>query len=286
MRILKNEILRPYSSIRIGGRARIMYFPETVEDIQNILEEERDYVILGKMTNVLISDYGLKRAVIILGSNFSDFSVDGIRMKAQSGISLRNLSDAACLAGIKGLEFLNGIPGSLGGALWMNAGAYGPEMKDVVVEAEVLHKGKLLTIPKEEMKFGTRYSSFQDGDDIIVSVTVEGERGDAEEIQSIINDLNGRRKAKQPLDYPSCGSVFKRPEGHFASQLIDQCMLKGLKVGGAQVSPKHAGFIVNVGDATFVDVMTLIHRIKTIVKNRTGVELEEELQILDDGAWI
>lgn len=286
MRIVKKEWLKNYTSMKVGGEARIMYFPESVDDILEVLNRESDVVILGRMTNVLISDYGLKRAVMVLGNAFSAFTIDGMELTACAGLTLRSLSDAARIAGIGGLEFLNGIPGTLGGAVWMNAGAYGPEIKDVLVSVTVLREGELVTIPREAISFGTRFSDFQATGDIIVRATLRGYPRAEEEILAEIAELNRRRAEKQPLTMPSCGSVFKRPEGHYASALIDGCGLKGLRIGGAQVSPKHAGFIVNTGNATCSDVVQLIDRVKKIVRMKTGVVLEEEVRLIDDGVWL
>ena len=193
---------------------------------------------------------------------------------------MKALSRFALKSYLKGFEFLDGIPGTVGGGIFMNAGAYGPVISDVLESVRAIRDGKIVSYTKEQLDFSQRHSSFQTNGEIIVGATFIGEEGDQKEIEAVINDLNGRRREKQPLEYPSCGSVFKRPENGFASKIIDECGLKGLRIGGAEVSKKHAGFIINVDNASYEDVVSLIQKVHDIVLEKTGISLETEVKIL------
>lgn len=280
MKILYNENLAKYSSMRVGGNARIIYFPECIDDIISIVNREEDFYVFGKISNVLIPDSGIDKAIIMISENFSDIKVNNGVISANAGISMRKLSEFALVNELAGLENFHGIPGTLGGGIFMNAGAYGKEMKDVVIQVDVLRSGKIITLKNENLDFGVRKSIFQNTDDIILGADLKCEIGDFKSIEELIKDLDFRRKDKQPLNYPSCGSIFKRPKDNFASKLIDECGLKGKRIGGAEVSTKHAGFIINKSNATYKDVIDLINYIKYDVYSKTGVLLEEEVRIL------
>lgn len=279
MEILKNVSIKPYTSMKVGGEVRSIYFPESVDDILEVLNIEKDVCVVGNLSNLLIPDGFLDKSFMILRDNFNKLKIDGNRIMATSGVRMRELSQFALKNSLTGFEFLDGIPGTIGGGIYMNAGAYGPEMKDVVESVSVIRDGKVIKYTNSQIQFSKRFSSFQKSGEIIVGATFKGDFGDFDEIKFKIKDLNSRRREKQPLEYPSCGSVFKRPENGFASQIIDKCGLKGLSVGGAEVSRKHAGFIINKGDATYSDVVSLINKVHDIVLEKTGVSLELEIRI-------
>lgn len=280
MEILKNVSIKPYTSMKVGGEVRSIYFPESIDDILEVLNIEKDVYVVGNLSNLLIPDGFLDKSFMILRDNFNNIKIDGNRIMAESGVRMRELSQFALKNSITGMEFLDGIPGTVGGGIYMNAGAYGPEMKDVVESVSVIRDGKVVKYTNSQIEFSKRYSSFQKSGEIIVGATFKGDFGDYDKIKSLIKDLNSRRREKQPLEFPSCGSVFKRPENGFASQIIDECGLKGLSVGGAEVSTKHAGFIINKGDATYDDVTELIEKVHDIVLQKTGISLEPEIRIL------
>ena len=279
-----NVSLKEHTSFKIGGTADLFVCPNNLMElihVLNILKENNvSYFLLGAGSNLLISDKGIRGAVIKLGDGFDYAHAKGDYILAGAGVSLAKLSTCAKNAELTGLEFASGIPGSLGGALFMNAGAYGGEMKDVVTEVSYIDKdGTVKTIPCAECDFGYRKSIFSSSDKIIISAKITLEKGNKEEILKTMRELNAKRKEKQPLEYPSAGSTFKRPEGHFAGALIEEAGLKGHSIGGAQVSEKHAGFIINTGDATASDVCELIEHVKKTVFEKSGVELEPEVKI-------
>jgi len=279
-----NEPMKEHTTFRIGGNAEVMIFPESTEDIKNIIKIAKDgdipVFILGNGSNLLVCDEGIEGIVIKLDSNFSSVRVEGNDVYAASGTHLSKIANVCLENSLSGFEFASGIPGTLGGAIKMNAGAYGGEMKDVVQSAECIDmKGNIFTLTKEELDFSYRHSAISD-DIIVLSAHLRLNEGEKTSIKETMRDLNSRRKEKQPLEYPSAGSTFKRPEGYFAGKLIQDSGLKGYTVGGAQVSEKHCGFVINKDSATFKDVMTLIQDVKNIVFDKFGVELCEEVKII------
>lgn len=277
----KNEPMCEHTSFKIGGKADIFIIPASTDILGKIIallnNEKIPYFILGKGSNLLVSDKGIEGAIISL-SRLDTIVVSGDEITAGAGASLMAVCIAARNAGLSGLEFAYGIPASVGGAMFMNAGAYGGEMADVVKSAEYVDiEGSTETIQKEEMDLGYRKSIFKKGGKIVTSVTFKLTKGDQKEIRSSMDDFMGRRRSKQPLEFPSAGSTFKRPEGYFAGALIEKNNLKGVTVGGAQVSEKHAGFVINCGNATCEDVKMLMKKVQETVLKNDGVMLEPEV---------
>ena len=285
--VLENEALKQYSYTKTGGNADILVRVKSEEDFQNIIKYSKDnnidLTILGNGSNVLISDNGI-RGIVVITSELNDITLseDNV-LTCYAGTTLEELADFCIENSLTNLEFSCGIPGSVGGAIFMNAGAYGGEMKDVVQKVEVFTRsGEKKTYTNEEMQFSYRHSVIQETKEIISKVYFKMDKGNKEEIVAKVEDLNKQRSDKQPLEYPSCGSVFKRPEGYFAGKLIQDAGLQGLTVGGAQVSKKHAGFMVNVNNATCEDYKNLIKKVQEKVLENSGVELECEVKILGE----
>lgn len=283
------EPLRNHTTFRIGGACAAFVNVNSVETLRQILGLCRDrnypYTVLGNGSNILAADSGYAGVVLHLGRDFSKIVMDGTRLHCQAGATLARIGKFALEESLSGMECLAGIPGTVGGALYMNAGAYGGEMADVVVSAECMHPdGTVSFMTREEMQLGYRKSVFRGNDCIIIGVTLELQRGSYGAIKEEMDTLMGRRRAKQPLELPSAGSTFQRPVGSYASFLIDQCGLKGASVGDAQVSKKHAGFVVNTGKATCHDVLELCDFVKQTVWEKTGFQLELEPVILGDPA--
>lgn len=281
-----NEPLSKYTFTKTGGPADVLAFPKTHEELVEIVDTARvnkvPITIIGNASNLIIKDGGIRGIVIIL-PNFHKIEVSETKVTAEAGATIINTTIAAQKAGLTGLEFAAGIPGSVGGAVFMNAGAYGGEIKDVFESAEVLlPDGHITTLTHEDMKFGYRHSTVQDDGGIVISATFALKRGNKATIQEEMDRLNELRRSKQPLEYPSCGSVFKRPKGHFTGPLIIKAGLQGHMVGGAQVSMKHAGFIVNIKHATATDYLNLIHLIQKTVKEKFDVELHTEVRIIGE----
>lgn len=280
-----NAELKNYTSFKIGGKADIIIFPNSLDCLSEIVSfanaKAFPILVIGKGSNLLISDSGF-RGIIISTAKLDEIKLlDETTIVCSSGVSLSRLCRFALENSLTGLEFAFGIPGTAGGAAYMNAGAYGGEMKDVLVSCEhMTPDGKIAVFSGDELKLGYRRSAYTDSDLIITSLTLKLNKGNCAEIKAKMDDLMARRKEKQPLEYPSAGSTFKRPEGYFAGALIEQCGLKGFKIGGAQVSEKHAGFIVNVGSATAADVVAVIEHCRKIVLKETGVTLEPEVKII------
>lgn len=279
-----NALMKDYTTFQIGGPCDILVRPydegQVAALIQFCVVNGIRWQVIGNGSNLLAPDGGVSGVVIQIGSNFSYIrkSLKEGEIICAAGASLSAAAAFAQKEGLTGLEFAWGIPGNVGGALFMNAGAYGGEMKDIVVSADYVDgMGNARTIGFSEMQFGYRHSVFSDKDWCITKVKMQLRPGDPAEIRRTMEDLMERRKSKQPLEYPSAGSVFKRPEGNYAGALIEQCGLKGRRVGGAQVSEKHAGFIVNLGDASSRDVARLIREIQNTVEEQTGYRLECEL---------
>jgi len=284
--VTSEEPLARHCSFRIGGPARRMAFPATSGELVMLEKIGRqcggDPLVLGNGTNVLFPDDGLDRLVISTRDLCRMECTENGGVRAEAGLSLARLAVFAQQNGLTGLEFAHGIPGSVGGAVCMNAGAYGGEMKDVLIGAQIWFPDegvRFLTV--EELDLGYRHSILSDRPDAVVLYAVlQLTEGDCAAIRQKMEELMGRRKASQPLEYPSAGSTFKRPAGHFAGALIEQAGLKGLTVGGAQVSTKHAGFVINTGEATCADVLELIAQIQRTVMEKDGVQLEPEVRII------
>lgn len=277
--------MKNYTSFKVGGPAELFLSPEdagqTAKLVRFCEKEEIPVFVLGKGSNLLVSDRGIKGAVIYTGKQCSISLVDENTVRAQSGASLAQLCTFALENSLSGLEFAYGIPGTVGGAVFMNAGAYGGEMKDVLLNSEyVSTDGTSGELDNEAMELSYRHSAYENSNLVITAASVRLAPADRNEIKSTMNDILARRKEKQPLEYPSAGSTFKRPEGNFAGALIEQCGLKGVSVGGAQVSEKHAGFIINRGGATAADILSLIKHVQARVKAQTGVSLETEIRLI------
>ncbi len=282
--VIADEPMKNHTSFKIGGNADLFVTVNNKKQLSDVLalaeSENIPLFVLGNGSNLLVSDEGIRGIVLKLGGEFREigFNSDGT-IHCGTGAMLSKLCAFALENSLTGLEFAWGIPGSCGGAAFMNAGAYGGEMKDVVVSCEHIDMhGNCGEFSGDELDFDYRHSVYSGGKYIITAINLRLAKGDNAEIQAKMDDLMGRRKDKQPLEYPSAGSIFKRPVGYFAGGLIEQCGLKGAKVGGAMVSPKHAGFIVNAGGATCEDVLGLIEQIQRKVKAETGVDLECEVR--------
>lgn len=279
--------MKLHTTFKIGGNASLLVEAENITQLSDIIKlcnsENIKYMLLGKGSNLLISDEGLDLVVIKLTGEFKTVErLDSNTVYCGAGMSLAGLCREAENNSLSGLEFAWGIPGSVGGAVFMNAGAYGGEMKDVVYSVTHIDKaGKIGTIKAEDLKFGYRHSIYKENGYTIIGATFKLKLDSKNTIRNKMDDFMQRRKDKQPLEYPSAGSVFKRPEGNYAGTLIEQCGLKGKTIGGAQVSEKHAGFIINIGGATAEDVLNLVKFIQTTVKEKTGYDLERELIFLN-----
>ena len=286
-RVLVDEPMKRHTTFRIGGPADFFLLPSTVDEVRGILEicreEELPYFILGNGSNLLVSDKGYRGVIIQLYRNFSNISVEGNEICASSGALLSQIAAAARNASLTGFEFAGGIPGTLGGAVFMNAGAYGGELKDVLKEAVVMtEQGEILTLPVEKLDMGYRTSRIKKAGYLVLEARLVLEQGDMDKIRDITKDLTEKRVSKQPLKYPSAGSTFKRPEGYFAGKLIMDAGLRGYQVGDAQVSEKHCGFVINKGNATAADVLTLIDNVREKVQEQFGVTLEPEVKFLGE----
>lgn len=285
-KIFKDEPMINHTSFRTGGRAKYFVMPSSFDEILNLTkalrEENKSFIVIGNGSNLLVSDKGFDGTIIAIGKNLSDISVSGDRINAMAGALLSRISSVALKNSLTGFEFASGIPGSLGGAVVMNAGAYGGEIKDVVESTTYINKdGQIETCTGEEHMFGYRKSRFTK-DDIILSSVIKLSKGNSDEIKALCDELNLRRREKQPIEYPSAGSTFKRPEGYFAAKLIDDAGLRGLSVGGAQVSKKHTGFVINYQKATSEDVFMLMKKIKEAVFEKFGVVLEPEVRFVGE----
>ena len=284
--VLQNADMRQYTTLKLGGTADWLAFPRSAAEIAELFAEAGaaglPVTVIGHGSNVLVLDGGIRGLVIRIDKNMKNIRREGNRLTAAAGAMLGAVAGFAAENGLTGLEFASGIPGTVGGAVTMNAGAYGGEMKDVVVRVDgILPNGTEMSLSGEEMRFGYRRSAVKDLNLIVTEVTMELAEGDPAAIRAKMSELNRQRAEKQPLDVPSAGSTFKRPEGFYAAALIDQCGLKGYSVGGAQVSMKHAGFMVNSGDSSR-DYLELVRTVQRIVRERAGVELETEIRIIGE----
>lgn len=282
-----NEPMNRHTTFRIGGPADYFLLPSSSEEVKGILkickEESLQYFILGNGSNLLVSDEGYRGVIIQLYRNYGGLTVEGTEIRAGAGVLLSQIAAAARNESLTGFEFAGGIPGTLGGAVVMNAGAYGGELKDVLKEAVVMDReGNIFTVPVEKLAMGYRTSLVKTAGYLVLEVVISLKKGSQEEIRDTMKDLADRRISKQPLEYPSAGSTFKRPEGYFAGKLIMDAGLRGYQVGGAQVSEKHCGFVINKGNATAADVCRLMADVQAKVQEQFGVTLEPEVKFLGD----
>ena len=284
MKKILSADISEYTTMRTGGAADVLLLPESVEELANALKEDRDAIVLGGCSNVIVRDGGI-RGTVVRTTALKGVTVRGDIAQAMAGTTLYTLVRELHKAGLTGLEFASGIPGTVGGGVYMNAGAYGGEMKDFLISVQVLDRasGELLTVGADELELGYRSSRLMRENWIVVSADFKMQRGDMEDAKRRMAEYAAARKSKQPLEFPSSGSTFKRPEGHFAGKLIQDCGLKGAQVGGAQVSEKHAGFVINRGGATSGDVLELIEMVRREVYAKTGVLLEPEVRIIGEG---
>ncbi len=280
---VENESMKDHTSFKIGGNADFMVFPKSQDEIKAVIElcksQGIDYTVMGNGSNMLVSDDGIEGVIIKIADQMAKVEVSGEEILAYSGVLLSTLSHHALENSLSGLEFASGIPGTLGGAVVMNAGAYGGEMKDVITHVGYMDKdANVYEVTNEQAEFGYRTSIFSQNDYIVLYAKIKLTKGNKEEIKEKMLDLNQRRRDKQPLNLPSAGSTFKRPEGYFAGKLIEDAGLKGYSIGGAKVSEKHSGFIVNFDNATAKDVTDLIKDVQEKVEERFGVKLEPEVK--------
>ena len=283
--ILEQESMKKHTTFRIGGPADIFAVPDTIEKAAKIIGICRDqkvpFYVIGNGSNLLVSDQGYRGVVVQVYKNLSAIEIKGDIITAQAGAMLSVIAKKAMAASLTGFEFASGIPGTVGGAAVMNAGAYGGEMKQVLTEVTVLtREGELRRIPSEELKLGYRYSVIPEKGWIVLEAKLKLHRGDYDMIKARMDELKEKRVEKQPLELPSAGSTFKRPEGYFAGKLIMDAGLRGFSVGGAQVSEKHCGFVVNVGRATAEDVCGVISHVQQVVFEKFGRKLEPEIRFL------
>ncbi len=279
---IENEPLSRHTSFKIGGEAELFLNIDNVEQLKAVLKacDDNDIpmFVLGKGSNLLISDDGMKGVVLTLDGDFKDISIKENKITCGAGVNLAKLCTFALSESLSGLEFAYGIPGSVGGAAYMNAGAYGGEMKDVITSVtHITRQGEVKTLLASQLDLSYRHSVYKTTDDIILFVTFELKSDIEADIKARMDEFMTRRKTKQPLEFPSAGSVFKRPEGNYAGTLIEKCGLKGKTIGGAQVSEKHAGFIINIGGATCNDVLELVKFVQDTVEKETGYFLEREI---------
>lgn len=282
--VIEQEAMKGHTTFRIGGPARLFAMPKSVEEITRLLsyckEKQMRYMILGNGSNVLFSDDGFDGMIIQIGTDMGEIQIAGEHLYAGAGATLSRVAGFACENGLTGMEFAAGIPGSIGGAIVMNAGAYGGEMRDIVEFADILEEdGAVRRYMNEEMKFSYRHS-IVDAGKIVVGVGLCLSFGEKEQIREKMRQLAEARRRKQPLEYGSAGSTFKRPEGYFAGKLIDDSGLRGYRVGGAMVSEKHCGFVINYEHATCEDVLKVMQEVCTVVKDKYGVTLEPEVRII------
>jgi len=276
---LTNESMSKHSTLKIGGIAENIFFPENIQEFKEICTS--DHIVIGNASNVLFAD-GIIKKPIIITTKMNSYSINGDKITAECGTIIIKLAMEATKAGLSGLEFAGGIPATLGGAVYMNAGAYDGEMADIVESSQILHNGEIANFDNKQHEFGYRKSIFQATNDIILQTTLKLEKNNPKEIQSKMNANLEKRKESQPLEFPNAGSIFKKVDGISAGQLIDECGLKGFTIGGAQISPKHAGFIVNIGNATAQNVLDLIEHIKEKVYQQRGIELQEEIRFINE----
>lgn len=285
-----NEPMKNHTSFKVGGPADVFITPRTYDEISNLIkffkEKKVPYIVMGNGSNLLIKDGGLRGAVICL-TELNKVYVEENRLFAQTGVLLACASNEALRNNLKNFEFASGIPGTIGGAVTMNAGAYGPEIKDVIECAEVMDmNGEIFTLNAEELQLSYRNSIIQMNNYIVLNAVFKLENGNYNDIKNRMDELNKRRSDKQPLNFPSGGSTFKRPEGHFAAKLIEDSGLKGVRLGGAMVSEKHSGFIINYENSTAQDILNLIHEVQKIVNEKYEIKLETEIKIMGEDEYL
>lgn len=286
MNLLIDEPLMNYTFTQTGGPADVLAFPKTQTEVVKLINfcrlAEIPWLVLGNASNLIVRDGGI-RGVVIMLLDMNTITIQDTAITVESGARLIDTSYTALKHSLSGLEFACGIPGSVGGAIYMNAGAYGGEIQDVFISSDVLFPdGNICTLTSKDMDFSYRHSALQLLGGIVLSTRFELTKGDPEVIKNIMDELTYLRESKQPLEYPSCGSVFKRPEGHFTGKLIQDAGLQGLVWGGAQISEKHAGFIVNINQASATDYVELIAHIQTVIKEKFDVHLEPEVRIIGE----
>lgn len=284
--VSKNKPLKNHTYTRLGGNADYFVTPETYEQVQDVVKfankENVPFTLLGNGSNLIIKDGGIRGIVMYLGK-LSIIKVDETKIIAQSGALIADVSKKALESKLTGLEFACGIPGSVGGALFMNAGAYGGEIKDVLHQAKVIDRhGEIQTLAANDLEMAYRTSNIPANGYIVLEAEFGLEHGEYSEIKAVMDDLTFKRESKQPLEYPTCGSVFKRPPGYFAGKLIQDSGLQGTQIGGAEVSLKHAGFIINKENASANEYIALIEHVQKVVKEKYGVELEREVRIIGE----
>ncbi|RHC09745.1 UDP-N-acetylmuramate dehydrogenase [Dorea formicigenerans] len=285
--ILIDEPMSRHTTFRVGGPADFFVTPKAKEEVRDVIrickEAGMPYYIIGNGSNLLVSDAGYRGVIVQIYKEMNEVKVEGDLVKAQAGALLSGIAAKALGAELSGFEFASGIPGTIGGACVMNAGAYGGEMKDVLESVTVLtDEGKIIELGRNELELGYRTSVIAKKGYIVLGAVLKLERGDGEKIKTYMDELKEKRVTKQPLEYPSAGSTFKRPEGYFAGKLIEDAGLRGFQVGGAQVSEKHCGFVINRNHATAADIMELMRQVQIRVKENSGVDLEPEVKRLGD----
>lgn len=285
--ILIDEPMSRHTTFRVGGPADFFVTPKAKEEVRDVIcickEAGMPYYIIGNGSNLLVSDAGYRGVIVQIYKEMNEVKVEGDLVKAQAGALLSGIAAKALGAELSGFEFASGIPGTIGGACVMNAGAYGGEMKDVLESVTVLTgEGKIIELGRNELELGYRTSVIAKKGYIVLGAALKLERGDGEKIKTYMDELKEKRVTKQPLEYPSAGSTFKRPEGYFAGKLIEDAGLLGFQVGGAQVSEKHCGFVINRDHATAADIMELMRQVQIRVKENSGVDLEPEVKRLGD----
>lgn len=285
--IIYNGYLKDYTTFKVGGPADVIVFPTDEEEVKNIInickKNNLKYMILGNGSNLLVKDGGIRDVIIAFRDNFCDIKVTGDEIFAESGALLKHVAEKAMENGLTGLEFAHGIPGSVGGAMTMNAGAYDSETKNVVKSVVALDStGEVVEIPNEEMNFRYRHSRVEDEGLVVLGAVYKLNKGKKEDVQLKMDELMDKRKSKQPLEYSSAGSTFKRPEGYFAGKLIDDSGLRGLSHGDAQVSEKHCGFVINRDKASAKEILELIEVVQKTVKDKFGILLEREVKVIGE----
>ena len=286
-RVLVDEPMKKHTTFRVGGNADYFVMPQSAEEVKNIValckEAQMPYYILGNGSNLLVGDKGYRGVIIQIYKEMNDIRIEGDRVVAQAGALLSRVGTATLEAELTGFEFAAGIPGTVGGAVVMNAGAYGGEMKDIIASATVLTQdGDIITINKEDLELGYRTSMIAKRGYVVLEAEYQLQKGDKEAIRARMDELKVQRVTKQPLEYPSAGSTFKRPEGYFAGKLIQDAGLRGFRVGGAEVSEKHCGFVINKDQATAADILELMRQVSAKVMQEFGVKLEPEVKTLGE----
>ena len=286
-RVLLDEPMKQHTTFRVGGNADYFVIPQSAEEVKNIValckEADMPYYILGNGSNLLVGDKGYRGVIIQIYKEMNHIRIDGDKVIAQAGALLSRVGTATLEAELTGFEFAAGIPGTVGGAVFMNAGAYGGEMKDIIANATVLTQdGDIVTINKEDLELGYRTSVIAKKGYVVLEAEYQLQKGDKEAIRARMDELKVQRVTKQPLEYPSAGSTFKRPEGYFAGKLIQDAGLRGFQVGGAEVSEKHCGFVINKDQATAADIQELMRQVSDKVMQEFGVKLEPEVKTLGE----